>query len=204
MYEIQILEFGQIPRQLFTRPHPPRFAGLVPTMLPLNMSTSSLEESIVSGESALWPKCHLLSLKKFIVMQAHKKKITAVSFHPSHHHEQALSVSLDGFLKTFRRGYCMTNVWPDLTVLFFYRLENGKQVLSVNPASSSPLTAYLPLPESNTIVLGTLQNEIALYQLDCCRLEHIFGAHDDHVTALGILLHSIISEPKRTQRHSFT
>lgn len=65
-------------------------------------------------------------------------------------------------------------------------MEDGKQVLSVNPADSSPLTAYLPLPESSTIVLGTLQNEIAFYELGCCRLENISSVHDDRVTSLSI------------------
>lgn len=49
-----------------------------------------------------------------------------------------------------------------------------------------PLTACLALPDSNTVVLGTLQNEIAAYQIDCCRLESAANVHDDNITALGI------------------
>ena len=65
------------------------------------------------------------------------------------------------------------------------RLSEGKQTLSVNPVESSPLTVCLCVPNSNLVVLGTLQNEIALYQLDCCRLESVAHVHDDSITALG-------------------
>lgn len=69
--------------------------------------------------------------------------------------------------------------------LLLRRLRNGKQVLSVNPIESNPLTACLCLPESNALLLGTLQNEVALYQIDCCRLDNVASVHDDNVTALG-------------------
>ena len=51
MYEIQILEFGQIPRQLFCRPHPPRFGGLIPPALSNNSSCSSIVSLATSNGS---------------------------------------------------------------------------------------------------------------------------------------------------------
>jgi hypothetical protein len=51
MYEIQILEFGQIPRQLFIRSHPPRFGGLIPPALSNNSSCSSIVSLATSSGS---------------------------------------------------------------------------------------------------------------------------------------------------------
>ena len=83
--------------------------------------------------------------------------------------------------------YREINSWIFWILFFFFshRLRDGKQVLSVCPIESSPLTACLNLPESNTFVLGTLQNEVALYQIDCCRLDNGAHVHDDNITALG-------------------
>ena len=66
------------------------------------------------------------------------------------------------------------------------RLTEGKQILSVNPVESSPLTACLNIPNSSQVILGTLQNEVALYQIDCCRLECVAQVHDDNITSLGM------------------
>ena len=37
--------------------------------------------------------------------------------------------------------------------------------------------------------MGTLQNEVALYQIDCCRLDSVVPAHDDYITALALGKH---------------
>ncbi|XP_046634671.1 protein FAN-like [Daphnia pulicaria] len=172
MYEIQILEFGQIPRQLFTKPHPARYAGLIPT--PLSLMTSSdvqtgsqEEEDGAESRTRSWSQGRLCDLQIHTVFQGHKKSVTGLAFYSQSGDVQAVSVSLDGFLKA-------------------YKLREGKQVLSVCPIESSPLTACLNLPGSNAFVLGTLQNEVALYQIDCCRLDNVTHVHDDNITALGI------------------
>jgi len=51
---------------------------------------------------------------------------------------------------------------------------------------SSPLTACINIPNSSLVILGTLQNEVALYQVDCCRLECVAQVHDDNITSLGV------------------
>ncbi|KAI9565432.1 hypothetical protein GHT06_009224 [Daphnia sinensis] len=173
MYEIQILEFGQIPRQLFTKPHPARFAGLIPTPLSLMTSPdlqngSREEEDGVENRTRSWSQSRLCNLQIHTVFHGHKKSVTGLAFYSQNDDVQAVSVSLDGFIKV-------------------YKLRNGKQVLSVNPIESNPLTACLCLPESNALLLGTLQNEVALYQIDCCRLDNVASVHDDNVTALGIV-----------------
>lgn len=81
-------------------------------------------------------------------------------------------------------------VIPGINFFFLLRrLRDGKQVLSVCPIESSPLTACLNLPGSNAFILGTLQNEVALYQIDCCRLDNVTHVHDDNITALGKQFH---------------
>jgi len=90
-YEIQILEFGQIPRQLFTKPHPPRLSGLIPT--PIHMKD---EEKRKTG---MWSQEELSNLQLDAVFQGHKKGISDVTFSDD---STAISVSLDGFLKVYR------------------------------------------------------------------------------------------------------
>ena len=169
MYEIQILEFGQIPRQLFpSHPHPPRFAGLVPTsLLPvLRPNNGNSVEEAFQSRSRSWSQGRLTDLQLETVFQSHKKPITDLVL-ASRNNGNVLSISLDGFLKV-------------------HRLSDGQQMLSIRPIESgSPLTALFNLPDSDAVVLGTLQNEIAIFQLDCCRLESAIVAHDDVVTALG-------------------
>lgn len=172
MYEIQILEFGQIPRQLFPagHPHPPRFAGLVPpTAMQLPVLLPASDESR-RNRSWSWSAQELqLDQAAALVFEGvHKKPVTDLAVISD---DQLLSVSLDGLLKV-------------------HRLSDGHQILSVRPVEAgSPLTACLCLPglpaSSSVVVLGTLQNELAIFQVDCCRLDVVAVAHDDCITAFG-------------------
>ena len=104
MYEIQILEFGQIPRQLFTKPHPARFSGLLPNPLPamlLDAQAGSEEEEDGNESSSKWSQSSLYSLKMAIEF-FHKKSVTGVAFISQSGDVQAVSVSLDGFLKVYK------------------------------------------------------------------------------------------------------
>jgi factor associated with neutral sphingomyelinase activation len=107
MYEIQILEFGQIPRQLFTKPHPARYAGLIPT--PLSLMTSSdvqtgsqEEEDGAESRTRSWSQSRLCDLQIHTVFQGHKKSVTGLAFYSQSGDVQAVSVSLDGFLKAYK------------------------------------------------------------------------------------------------------
>ena len=91
-YEIQILEFGQIPGQLFTKPHPPRFGGFIPT--PLSMKGCDLQD-----RWGYWSQGRLSNLQLDAVFQGHKKTITGITFSSD---ANAISVSLDGFLKIYK------------------------------------------------------------------------------------------------------
>ena len=90
-YEIQILEFGQIPRQLFTKPHPLRLSGLIATAILTND-----KEQLQLGE---WSQEELSNLQLDSIFQGHKKRITDVTFSDD---STAISVSLDGFLKVYK------------------------------------------------------------------------------------------------------
>jgi factor associated with neutral sphingomyelinase activation len=106
MYEIQILEFGQIPRQLFTKPHPARFAGLIPTPLSLMTSPeqngSQEEEDGAESRTRSWSQSRLSDLQIHTVFHGHKKSVTGLAFNSQSGDVQAVSVSLDGFLKAYR------------------------------------------------------------------------------------------------------
>lgn len=162
-YEIQIQEFGQIPRQIFNHPHPPRFGGLIPTPISREPRFNLSAEPDRHGPRS-WSRGRLSDLQLDAIFQGHKRDVTTVTFIDENN---AISISLDGFLKV-------------------YKLSDGKQTLSVNPVESSPLTTCLSIPNSNIVVLGTLQNEVALYQLSYCRLESVAHVHDDSITTLGL------------------
>ena len=109
IYEIQILEFGQIPRQLFTHPHPPRFGGLIPTPLqPPAHQLQTLEgqpqfDNAVTDPQQIrtrsWSQSRLSDLQLDAIFQGHKRNVTAVTFS---NQDSAISVSLDGFLKVYK------------------------------------------------------------------------------------------------------
>ena len=84
-YEIQILEFGQIPRQLWTKAHPARFKAHI--------------QSSLTPKTGLWSQEELSNLQLDAVFQGHKKSITDVTFPDD---STAVSVSLDGFLKVYK------------------------------------------------------------------------------------------------------
>lgn len=92
MYEIQILEFGQIPRQLFNKPHPRRFGGFIPTPLPL--------AGVAANVDTAKPQGRFTDLQLDAVFQGHKKSVTGVTF--TNNDASAVSVSLDGFLKVYK------------------------------------------------------------------------------------------------------
>jgi factor associated with neutral sphingomyelinase activation len=105
MYEIQILEFGQIPRQLFRKPHPARFAGLIPPPLSLmtDVQTGSQEEEDgVESRTRSWSQSRLCDLQIHTVFQGHKKSVTGLAFNSQGGDVQAVSVSLDGILKAYK------------------------------------------------------------------------------------------------------
>lgn len=107
MYEIQILEFGQIPRKLFSKQHPERFAGLIPTPLPPSSSLSILtlseeEKDGVEDRSELKSQGRLFDLQLDNVFQGHKKSVTGVTLMTINGDAHAVSVSLDGFLKVYK------------------------------------------------------------------------------------------------------
>ena len=107
MYEIQILEFGQIPRQLFNRSHPPRFGGLIPPALTNNTEASATpaDEKSVKEEER-WCRSDLSTLNLEAVLVGHKKSVTGVALIGSqtqdNGHQRLVSVSLDGLLKVFK------------------------------------------------------------------------------------------------------
>lgn len=104
MYEIQILEFGQIPRKLFTKEHPERFAGLIPTPLPsLNILARSEEEKDgVHDRAKVLSQRRLFDLELDSAFQGHKKSVTGIALILQNGDAQAVSVSLDGFLKVYK------------------------------------------------------------------------------------------------------
>ena len=97
-YEIQIQEFGQIPRQIFNHPHPPRFGGLIPTPISREPRFNLSAEPDRHGPRS-WSRGRLSDLQLDAIFQGHKRDVTTVTFIDENN---AISISLDGFLKVYK------------------------------------------------------------------------------------------------------
>ncbi|XP_017773064.1 PREDICTED: protein FAN-like [Nicrophorus vespilloides] len=91
-YEVQIMEFGQIPRQVFKLPHPKRKVGCSLLIEPTQVNSDSVEDK--------W-KC-LSSLTLKTTYSTHKDKVSCVFF--SEDSERIISVGHDSKLKVFSVG----------------------------------------------------------------------------------------------------
>ncbi|KAL1493970.1 hypothetical protein ABEB36_009649 [Hypothenemus hampei] len=147
--EVQIMEFGQIPKQVFTVPHPQRKVGIIlkePHQIPeMNHSRITISE-----------------LQLTTSFNSHKNSV-------SH-----LFINVDSTK--------ITSVGYDSKLKVFSLIQN-RQVRSAN-IGSMPLSSCIELPDSNTVVIGSWDNQILLYDMDYGRVTITALAHEDKITCL--------------------
>ncbi|XP_041376652.1 protein FAN-like [Gigantopelta aegis] len=177
--ETQIMEFGQIPKQLFTIPHPQRFSSLpiprspvtVETPAPTEGSTdASTEEKLkdthktespdVMAVSHYVKEADLSQLSVYLQHTLHKDAVTDVKISPDG--KNIFSVSQDSLLK-------------------MYSLEEQRQLRSVN-MSSMVLSSCFVMPDNTTIIVGSWDNSIYFYSIEYGRVLHTLVGHDDAVS----------------------
>ncbi|XP_048732353.2 protein FAN-like [Ostrea edulis] len=177
--EIQIMEFGQTPKQLFTKPHPPRFTedGLRHHSF-TTLSSSSQEneepamketESSESAESrAAYSAPSCLSLDEIAAL------------HVTHKH--SLHKSCVTGLQLTEDGCNVFSVSQD-TMLKMYSLEEQRQLRSFN-VSNMALSSCLVMPDNKTIVVGSWDNFVYFYSIEFGRILDTLKAHDDAVSSV--------------------
>ncbi|XP_035231706.1 protein FAN-like isoform X2 [Stegodyphus dumicola] len=199
--EVQIMEFGQIPKQLFVKPHPHRrmpsptddliedsFENLVTIK-------SGRSGSLSSGKfdhSSKWIK-NVTKLSLCLDCKVHKEIITDICI--TKDQKSIFSVFKDGLLK-------------------MYSLEEKRQLRSIN-VSTMALSSCALMEDDRTVIVGSWDNYVYLYNVEYGKLLGAIMAHDDAVTGIcfnkGILATSSMDStakvwhynPGEGVRHAF-
>uniref|UniRef100_T1JHX1 WD repeat-containing protein 55 homolog n=1 Tax=Strigamia maritima TaxID=126957 RepID=T1JHX1_STRMM len=151
--EVQIMEFGQVPKQIFHRPHPSR------------NSVKHPEAENVGEPDPLSPK-HQESWHKINEMevshayQFHKETIRAVCF--SQDGRNLYSVSQDGLLK-------------------MYSVEDNKLQRSIT-ITNMALSSMKLMADGKIAVIGSWDNNVYAYNFEFGKISSILRAHDDAVS----------------------
>ncbi|XP_077504121.1 protein FAN-like [Amblyomma americanum] len=151
--EVQIMEFGQTPKQIFKHPHPQRCCTVLPRSL--SMASDSCPDSLLENVSSIpeeletrdrapsissfaW-KRNMADLTKMAEHMLHNEMVTHVCFSSSK--SSVFSVSQDSLLK-------------------LYSLEQKQQLRSVN-ISHMALSSCIVMNDK-TVVVGSWDNYVCL------------------------------------------
>ncbi|XP_008547834.1 protein FAN [Microplitis demolitor] len=156
--EVQIMEFGQIPKQIFTLPHPKRLINTI------NLSSDLLlSQSVLSNENK--EEKNNLSLEQYIVIPSHKDIISNITF--MNDQDNMASVGHDGVLK-------------------IYSIKNKKLTRSIS-LSNLPLSScifYKTKNEQNILVVGSWDNTLIFYDVEFGKIIDVLTGHEDAVSSL--------------------
>lgn len=170
--EVQIMEFGQVPTQIFHQPHPRRTCCQLPRDEEFLTSQSSLDEdsnlvrSFESREERLrtnsmempWSRMESLTIET--TYTGHKDTVTAVRFSPDG--KQLFSASLDGLLKV-------------------YSVDEKRQLRSIG-ISNMALSSMTMMPDGKTVIVGSWDNSVYTYNVEYGTTVLTTFAHDDAVS----------------------
>ncbi|XP_042895637.1 protein FAN [Parasteatoda tepidariorum] len=172
--EVQIMEFGQIPRQLFIKPHPQRrilsalddnMPESLEKLLNSNKERSTSNTSTRSEHSFLrWNK-NISKLTLNLECKFHREVITDICI--TKDKKFIFSVSKDGLLK-------------------MYSLEEKKQLRSIKVYNMA-LSSCSLMADDRTVIVGSWDNYIYLYNVEYGKLLATTMAHDDSVTDLSFM-----------------
>uniref|UniRef100_A0A131YA21 Putative neutral sphingomyelinase n-smase activation associated factor fan n=1 Tax=Ixodes ricinus TaxID=34613 RepID=A0A131YA21_IXORI len=170
--EVQIMEFGQTPRCIFSKPHPQRFCTILPRSLSMNddtsVETADMENAVTDGarhprSSSLvftWQR-DMAQLSKVAEHSLHKETVTDVCF--SRDKKSVFSVSQDRLLK-------------------LYSLELKQQIRSTS-ISQMALSSCI-LMNDHTVVVSSWDNYVYVYNMEYGRVTESIMAHNDAVSHL--------------------
>ncbi|CAH1778819.1 unnamed protein product, partial [Owenia fusiformis] len=174
--EAQIMEFGQTPKQLFTTPHPKKLTkSEIPILTPDTQadSTPGVNESaeVTADKQEKQSLQSLCTIEPYVRCNLHKGCIADVMLTPDG--KSLISVAQDSLLK-------------------MYSVQDNKQLRSVN-LSNMALSCCVLIPHTNTVVVGSWDNNIYFYSIDYGRILDTVYAHDDAISALKLSDNTLIS-----------
>lgn len=177
--EIQIMEFGQTPKQLFKKPHPPRFTKDGPrhySLTTVSSSSQENEEIEVKGEQSV--QSAESSVASSVQSCLSLEDISALYVT----HQYTLHKSGITGLQLTEDGCSIFSVSQD-TMLKMYSLEDQRQLRSFN-VSNMALSSCLVMPDNKTIVVGSWDNFVYFYSIEFGRILDALKAHDDAVSSV--------------------
>ncbi|XP_050589854.1 protein FAN-like isoform X2 [Bombus affinis] len=163
--EIQIMEFGQIPKQIFTLPHPKR-SILTLDKLHIKTISASVASETENKEN---PIEKTFELHELIMFQSHKESVSSIIIQNKEEINEVISVGQDGMLK-------------------LYSIKNKKLTRNV-PLSSLPLSScvsYYTSSHRNILVAGSWDNSLIFYDIEFGRIIDILQGHEDAVSCLAL------------------
>ncbi|XP_040571952.1 protein FAN [Lepeophtheirus salmonis] len=164
--EIQIGEFGQVPKQIFTSPHPQKKLKSVssnyPSLAPILSRDNGYKQIIESKlEPKIWKNMSTI-MTRVCDYQAHKEALTAVAI--SIDNLWIFSASHDSMLK-------------------MYSLEETHILRSIS-ISNMTLSSCIPLPNNRTVLLGSWDNNICSYSIELGRISDFLSIHSDAISCM--------------------
>ncbi|XP_050438205.1 protein FAN-like [Adelges cooleyi] len=155
--EVQIMEFGQIPKQIFEKPHPPKTCSLSRDFGQLGLS-SKLDQ--------YW-NWNNINLTKWFTTTAHKDIASSVKFCNDSH--TVWSVGHDAMLKV----HCLST-----------KKQIRNVTIQRFPVKFNDIV--LPSKHPSTALIATMHGSLIVYDIDCCRVTDDFRAHEDSITCLAL------------------
>ncbi|XP_015523883.2 protein FAN isoform X1 [Neodiprion lecontei] len=160
--EVQIMEFGQIPKQVFDLPHPKRMLSVPHVVCE---KVVGLHDGSRFTETKI---SEIFTLQQSVVFQSHKDSVSCVNLMDGETGDDLISVGHDGMLK-------------------LYSMKTSKLTRSV-PLSSLPLSScisYKVPSQSNILVAGCWDNTIIFYDIEFGRIVDTLPGHEDAVSCLA-------------------
>ncbi|XP_023289005.1 protein FAN isoform X2 [Orussus abietinus] len=157
--EVQIMEFGQIPKQVFNLPHPKRLDPVAKMINSESFIASCCGQECITNKSIV--------LREVMTFQSHKDGISSVTITNECRGDEVISVGHDGTLK-------------------LYSMKSGKLTRSVT-LSSLPLSSCISYETSfchNVLVAGSWDNTLIFYDIEFGKVIDILLGHEDAVSCL--------------------
>ena len=178
--ELQIQEFGQTPRQLFTRPHPRRLSvavDLVPGS-PLNRSISEQEGDKMDDKK--YDPDDWVEIASPDVTTPQTTPRSCPKLH-LHHTFSKIHRELISSVKLSMDGETIFSASHDKTMKMH---SLNKELLRSCNISSLPLSSLAVLPDSKVVLVGSWDNTVYSYSIDYGSATRCGFSHDSSVTAI--------------------
>ncbi|XP_029048246.1 protein FAN-like isoform X1 [Osmia bicornis bicornis] len=162
--EIQIMEFGQIPKQIFTLPHPKRSVSLLDKLY-VETALTSVKNETENDEN----QTKTFELCESMAFQSHKDGVSSIAIIIKEEIDEVISVGQDGMLK-------------------LYSIKNKKlrRSVSLSPLPLSSCISYYTSFHRNILVAGSWDNSLIFYDIEFGRVIDTLLGHEDAISCLAL------------------